>query len=146
MDWSAVTAQNFPYILRQGPGCGNLLGNVIFPFANPYGMCLNAGPESQWFERPYRALDRSCLLLQHPTQLAAYLLGLDAAGANLPTEAQCEAAPMPRSFFLKRPVPFHVRNATCAVVAGRLRFYADVYGQDERLSQQLFGRGIARAL
>ena len=145
VDWSAVTAQNFPYTIRQSPGCGNLLGNVIFPFANPYGMYLNAGPEPLWFERPYRALGRSCLLLQHPMQLAAYLLGPDAAGANLPTEAQCEAAPTPRSFFLKRPVPFFVRYATCAVVAGRLRFYADVYGQDERLSQQLFGRGVARA-
>ena len=146
VDWSAVTAQNFPYTIRQGPGCGNLLGNVIFPFANPYGLYLNAGPEPRWFERPYRALGRSCLLLEHPMQLAAYLLGPDAAGANLPSEAQCEAAPTPRSFFLKQPVPFFVRYATCAVVAGRLRFYADVYGQDERLSQQLFGRGIAHAL
>ena len=146
VDWAAVTAQNFPYTIRQNPGCGNLLGNVIFPFANPYGMYLNAGPEPQWFERPYRALGRSCLLLQHPMQLAAYLLGPDAAGAALPTEAQCEAAPKPRSFFLKRPVPLHVRYATCAVVAGRLRFYADVYGQDARLSQQLFGRGAARVL
>lgn len=146
VDWSAVTAQNFPYTIRQSPGCGNLLGNVIFPFANPYGMYLNAGPEQQWFERSYRALGRSCLLLQHPMQLAAYLLGPDAARAALPTEAECEAAPKPRSFFLKRPVPLHVRYATCAVVAGRLRFYADVYGQDERLSQQLFGRGVASAL
>ena len=109
-------------------------------------MYLNAGPEPQWFGRPYRALGRSCLLLQHPMQhpmqLAAYLLG---PGAALPTEAQCEAAPQLRSFFLKRPVPLHVRYATCAVVAGRLRFYADVYGLDARLSQQLFGRGVARA-
>ena len=146
VDWADVTAQNFPYTIRQGPGCGNLLGNVIFPFANPYGLYLNAGPEPQWFERPYRALGRSCLLLQNPMQFAAYLLGPDAARAALPTEAQCEAAPQARSVFLKRPVPLHVRYATCAVVAGRLRFYADVYGLDERLSQQLFGRGAAHAL
>ena len=146
VNWAAVTAQNFPYTIRQGPGCGNLLGNVIFPFANPYGLYLNAGPEPQWFERPYRALGRSCLLLQNPMQLAAYLLGPDAASAALPTEAQCEAAPKPRSFFLKRAVPLHVRYATCAVVAGRLRFYADVYGQDESLSRQLFGHGVASTL
>ena len=146
VDWSAVTAQNFPYTLRQSPGCGNLLGNVIFPFANPYGVYLNDGPDPQRFERPYRALGHSCLQLQHPMQLAAYLLGPDAARAGLPTEAQCEAAPRPRSFYLRRPVALYVRYATCAVVAGRLRFYADVYGQDERLSRQLFGRGVARAL
>ena len=146
VDWAAVTAQNFPYTIRQGAGCGNLLGNVIFPFANPYGLYLNAGPEPQWFERQYRALGRSCLLLQNPMQFAAYLLGPDATRAGLPTEAQCEAAPQPRRFFLKRPVPLHVRYATCAVVAGRLRFCADVYGLDKRLSQQLLGQGLTHAV
>ncbi|MFD1469504.1 L,D-transpeptidase family protein [Hymenobacter caeli] len=144
VNWAAVTAQNFPYTLRQSPGCGNLLGNIIFPFANPYGLYLNDGPDPQRFERPYRALGHSCLQVQNPMHLAAYLLGPDAARAALPTEAQCEAAPKSRNFFLKRPVPLHVRYATCAVVAGRLRFYADVYGRDEELRQQLFGRGLAR--
>ena len=73
--------------------------------------------------------------------LAAYLLGPDAAHAALPTEAQCEAAPKPRNFFLKRPMPFHICYATCAVVAGQLRFYADIYGRDEGMRQQLFGPG-----
>lgn len=145
VDWSAVTAQNFAYTIRQSPGCGNLLGNVIFPFANPYGVYLNDGPDPQRFERPYRALGHSCLQLQNPMHLAAYLLGPDAARAALPTEAQCEAVPKPRSFFLKRPVPIYVRYATCAVVAGQLRFYADVYGRDEGVRQQLFGRAAARA-
>ena len=145
VDWSTVTAQNFAYTIRQSPGCGNLLGNVIFPFANPYGVYLNDGPDPQRFTRPYRALGHSCLQVQHPMQLAAYLLGPDAARAALPTEAQCEAAPKPRNFFLKRPVPLHVRYATCAVVAGKLRFYADVYGRDETLRQQLFGGRPAQA-
>lgn len=144
VDWSAVTAQNFPYTIRQSPGCGNLLGNVIFPFANPYGVYLNDGPDPQRFAQPYRALGHSCLQVQTPMQLAAYLLGPDAARAALPTEAQCEAAPRSRHFFLKRPVPLHVRYATCAVVAGQLRFYADVYGRDEALRRQLFGRTTAR--
>ena len=138
--WAAVTARSFPYTIRQSPGCGNLLGNIIFPFANLYGLYLNDGPEPKWFDQPYRALGHGCLQLQGPMRLAAYLLGPDAATAQLPTEAQCEAAPKPRSFYLRRPVPLHVRYATCAVVAGQLKFYADVYGQDEVLRRQLFGR------
>jgi murein L,D-transpeptidase YcbB/YkuD len=145
VDWSAVTAQNFRYTLRQSPGCGNLLGNITFPFANPYGLYLNAGPDPQRFAQPYRALGHGCLLLQNPMHLAAYLLGPDAARAALPTEAECADAPTPRHFFLKHPVPFHVRYATCAVVAGRLCFYADVYGRDVAVRRQLFGRGPARA-
>ena len=73
-------------------------------------------------------------------QLAAYLLGADSTRAALPTEAECEAAPKSRSLTLRHPMPLHVAYATCAVVAGQLRFYPDVYGRDESLRRQIFGR------
>jgi|SRR6476661_287928 len=147
VNWLAVTAQNFPYSIRQNPGCGNLLGNFIFPFANPYGLYLNDGPDPQRFTRRYRALGHSCLQVQHPVQLAAYLLGPDAVRTKLPSETECEAMPTPRHVQLRRPVALHVRYATCVVVAGRLRFYADVYGQDQAIYRQLFGPApaVARA-
>ena len=69
--------------------------------------------------------------------MAAYLLGSDSTCATLPTEAQCEANPLLHTIFLKHPLPLHVRYATGAVVASRLRFYPDVYGQDATLRRQL---------
>ena len=69
--------------------------------------------------------------------MAAYLLGSDSTRAALPTEAQCEANPLPYTIFLKHPLPLHVRYTTGAVVASRLRFYPDVYGQDATLRRQL---------
>ena len=60
--------------------------------------------------------------LERPMRLAAYLLGPDSARSTLPTEAECEAAPPPRSYYLRRPMPLHVRYATCAVVAGSCGF------------------------
>ncbi|MBH8556960.1 L,D-transpeptidase scaffold domain-containing protein [Hymenobacter negativus] len=137
VNWQAITAQNFPYTIRQSPGCGNLLGNIIFRFPNPYGLYLSDAPEPKRFARPYRALEEGCMNLERPVHLAAYLLGPDSTSAALPTEAQCEANPQPRTIFLKRPLPLHVRYATCAVEAGRLRFYPDVYGQDATLRRQL---------
>ena len=73
-------------------------------------------------------------------QLAAYLLGPDSTRAALPTEAECAATPQSRSLTLRHPMPLHVAYATCAVVAGQLRFYPDVYGRDESLRRQIFGR------
>ena len=137
VNWQAITAQNFPYTIRQSAGCGNLLGNIIFRFPNPYGLYLNDAPDPRRFARPYRALEVGCVNLERPMHLAAYLLGSDSTRAALPTEAQCEANPQPRTIFLKHPLPLHVRYATCAVVAGRLRFYPDVYGQDATLRRQL---------
>ena len=36
-------------------------------------------------------------------------------------------------------MPPHVACATCAVVAGQLRFYPDVYGSDETIRRQIYG-------
>jgi len=144
VNWQAVTPEHFPYTIRQNPGCGNALGNVVFRFANPYGVYLHDTSAPEDFKRGYRALGHGCMRLQHPLQLAAYLLGPDSTRAGLPpSEAACEAAPQSRNFFLKRPVPLHVRYATCDVVAGQVRFYPDVYGQDAALRRQLFGKPAA---
>lgn len=39
-NWAAVTAQRFPYTIRQSAGCENALGNMVFRFANPYSVFL----------------------------------------------------------------------------------------------------------
>ncbi|MCC3155169.1 L,D-transpeptidase family protein [Hymenobacter sp. BT770] len=139
VNWLSVSEKNFPYTIRQNPGCGNLLGNIVFRFANPYGLYLSDATELKDFDRPYRALEKGCMHLERPMRLAALLLGRDSVQAALPTEAECELAPKPRSFYLRHPMPLHVRYATCAVVAGQLRFYPDVYGRDAILRRQLFG-------
>ncbi|GAB2466496.1 hypothetical protein GCM10011375_32790 [Hymenobacter qilianensis] len=136
--WQHVTAKNFPYSIRQNPGCGNTLGNIIFRFANPYSVYLHATSETSDFELANRALGHGCLRTERPMQLAAYLLGPDSSSVALPSEAECEAAPKPRTITLRRPMPFYVRYATCAVVAGELKFYPDIYSRDEALRRQLF--------
>ncbi|TGE17397.1 L,D-transpeptidase scaffold domain-containing protein [Hymenobacter elongatus] len=140
VNWQAVTARHFPYTIRQSPGCENALGNIIFRFANPYSVYLHSTSNTSDFQKPYRALGHGCLRMERPMQLAAYLLGADSTQAALPTEAECEAAPTSRSLTLRHPMPLHVAYATCAVVAGQLRFYPDVYGRDETVRRQLFGR------
>ncbi|MBJ6108416.1 L,D-transpeptidase family protein [Hymenobacter sp. BT523] len=141
VDWWDVNKKRFRYTIRQRSGPGNALGSVIFRFPNPYQVYLHATYDAHDFKRPYRALGHGCIRMEHPLQLAAYLLrDADSLRATLPTEAALAAAPVPRRITARRAVPLHVRYATCAVVAGRLRFYPDVYQQDEALRRQLFGR------
>ncbi|MBF9236877.1 L,D-transpeptidase family protein [Hymenobacter sp. BT683] len=139
VDWWDVRKKKFNYTIRQNPGPGNALGSVIFRFRNPYEVFLHATYDTRDFKRPYRALGHGCMRMENPMSLVSYLMRDDSVQTKLPTEAELAAAPVPRRITLERAMPLHVRYATCAVVAGQLRFYADVYNKDEELRQQLFG-------
>ncbi|MBO2009681.1 L,D-transpeptidase family protein [Hymenobacter negativus] len=142
VDWWDVRPERFPYTIKQKPGKGNALGTAIFRFTNPYEIFLHATSRPHDFALAYRALGHGCIRLEHPRRLATFLLGADSTQAALPPEGVAEAAPSPRRYALRRQVPLHVRYATCAVVAGQLHFYPDVYQQDELLRQQLFGSAL----
>ena len=139
VDWWDVRKKRSHYTIRQNPGPGNALGSVIFRFRNSYEVYLHATYDTRDFKRPYRALGHGCMRMEHPMRLVSYLMKGDSTHTTLPTEAELAAAPVPRRITLERPMPLHVRYATCAVVGGQLRFYADVYKKDEALRQQLFG-------
>jgi murein L,D-transpeptidase YcbB/YkuD len=139
VNWRAVTAQNFRFTIRQSAGCDNALGNIVFRFANPYSVYLHDTPLRQFFERPDRALSHGCMRLQQPLTLAAYLLRREGRPVQLPGEAECARQPTPRDIRLRRPIPLHVRYATCAAEHGRLQFFPDVYRRDETLRRALFG-------
>jgi murein L,D-transpeptidase YcbB/YkuD len=137
--WATVTAQHFPFRIRQSAGCDNALGNVVFRFANPYAVYLHDTPMRQYFESPARAFSHGCVRLAEPLALAAYLLRREGRPVRLPSDAECARQPRPRDVRLGRPLPLFVRYATCVGESGQLRFFADVYGRDEALRQALFG-------
>lgn len=139
VNWSAVTAHNFPFTIRQSAGCDNALGNIVFRFPNPYSVYLHDTPMRQFFDRPDRALSHGCMRLQEPLALAAYLLRHEGQIVPLPGEAECARQSTSRTIRLRRPMPLYVRYATCSADEGRLRFFADVYQRDEVLRRALFG-------
>ena len=139
INWAAVTAQRFPYTIRQSAGCENALGNVVFRFANPYSVYLHDTPLRQFFARPYRALSHGCIRLEQPLELAAYLLRREGRPVQLPSEAECARQPRPRDVRLTRGLPVYIRYATCVAEHGRLVFLPDIYRRDEALRRALFG-------
>ncbi len=122
---------------RQRPGKQNPLGRVKFVFPNSADVYLHDTPGHAAFNRPRRDLSHGCVRVADPEQLAAFVLG-DQEGWDKESIKQAMSAPKTRHVTLKRSVPVLFYYATTFVDhENRLRFYPDVYGQDEQLKKAL---------
>ena len=74
IDWSTVTKDNFPYIIRQNPGSGNALGKIKFMFPNSYNVYLHDTPSKSYFALDARDVSSGCIRLEKPFDLAVILL------------------------------------------------------------------------
>ncbi|WP_048825943.1 L,D-transpeptidase family protein [Hymenobacter sp. DG25B] len=140
VNWYRVSAQNFPYTIRQSSGCDNALGNIVFRFPSPYSVYLHDTPMRGAFALPVRALSHGCIRLAQPMQLAAYLLRRDGKQLRLPSESECARQTQPKDIWLRRPLPIHIRYLTCAAEQGQLRFYPDIYRRDASIRKAFFGQ------
>jgi L,D-transpeptidase YcbB len=100
---------------------------------------LHDTPERYLFASPLRALSHGCIRLEHPRELAAYLLQREGSSVVLPTAAEARQHP-PQDVVLRRPLPIYIRYATCTTENGRLRFFQDIYGHDQTLREALYCR------
>jgi len=74
VDFSAISASNFPYTVRQEPGPGNALGEVKFIFPNKYAVYLHDTPSKYLFGKAKRSFSHGCIRTQNPLDLAEVLL------------------------------------------------------------------------
>ncbi|WP_230874602.1 L,D-transpeptidase family protein [Methylomonas sp. LL1] len=122
---------------RQRPGKKNPLGRVKFVFPNTADVYLHDTPGRAAFNRPRRDLSHGCVRVSEPERLAEFVLG-DQEGWDKETIKQAMSAPKTRHVTLKRAVPVLFYYATTFVDhENQLRFYPDVYGQDEQLKKAL---------
>ncbi|NBB74958.1 MAG: L,D-transpeptidase family protein [Bacteroidetes bacterium] len=137
VDWSAVTADNFPYRLRQDPGPQNALGRVKFMFPNRHNVYLHDTPSRSLFARAERSFSSGCIRLEHPLALARYLLTDQPAW----TEARLQQVldtNVERTVPLKQKMPVHLQYWTAwAEHDGTVHFRRDVYERDESLARAL---------
>lgn len=140
VNWHRVSAQSFPFTIRQSSGCDNALGNIVFRFPSPYSVYLHDTPMREAFTLPVRALSHGCIRLAQPIQLAAYLLRRDGKTVRLPSESECARQTQSKDIWLRRPMPIHVRYLTCAAEQGQLRFYPDIYHRDASMLKAFFGQ------
>jgi L,D-transpeptidase YcbB len=122
---------------RQRPGKKNPLGRVKFVFPNTADVYLHDTPGHAAFNRPRRDLSHGCVRVSAPEQLAQFVLG-DQAGWDKESIKEAMSAPKTRHVTLKRAVPVLFYYATTFVDhQNQLRFYPDIYGQDEQLKKAL---------
>lgn len=133
VDWSTITAAHFPYLLRQDPGPRNALGRIKFMFLNKYHVYLHDTPARPLFEETQRDFSHGCIRIQHPIELAEYLLRNNPRWDRDALLAALENAE-DRSVPLPEPMPIHLLYWTAwADVDGTIQFRRDIHDRDAPL-------------
>ena len=118
-----------PVAVRQPPGRKNALGEVKFLFPNKHAIYLHDTPTKKLFDRSQRAFSHGCVRVQNPRQLAQAVLGWDQEriASHISTGRN-------QKISLKRKIPVHLTYFTAWPSAGgKVNYYKDMYGRDERL-------------
>jgi len=139
INWQAMTAKRFPYILRQQPGPQNAMGQIKFMFPNEHLIYLHDTPSRALFDQPERTFSSGCIRIERPLELAEILLagqsGWDRAAIDKVLLSKAT-----KTVQLAKPVPILIMYLTAvAEPDGQVHFYRDVYKRDAALLQALDG-------
>jgi len=123
--------------IRQKPGPKNALGLVKFIFPNHYNVYLHSTPEPELFLKARRDFSHGCIRVQHPADLAAWVLRdkpqwtMDKINATMNGDQTVEV-------HLDKPIPVLILYTTAVVEPdGAVHFFRDIYGQDAELAKAL---------
>jgi murein L,D-transpeptidase YcbB/YkuD len=136
VDWDRLSPETFPYRLRQRPGPYNALGRVKFMFPNPHDVYLHDTPTRFHFHHTVRDFSSGCIRVEHPVELAAFLLRHNAGWTDERVRAAMEGD-TERTVVLRRRVPVHLLYWTAWVERGALHFRPDVYQRDDAVAAAL---------
>ena len=136
VDWKGITAENFPYRLRQDPGRLNALGQMKFMFPNGYDVYLHDTPSRRLFEETQRDFSHGCIRIEKPMDLAVYLMKKSKWNQEAIEGALDEGTE--RTMYLPRPMTIHLLYFTAwADEDGTIQFREDINGVDPPLSRAL---------
>ncbi|KEO51965.1 L,D-transpeptidase family protein [Thioclava pacifica] len=145
VDFSAYTARNFPFAMKQPPSNRNALGLVKFLFPNQWNIYLHDTPSKSLFQKETRAFSHGCIRVGQPFDLAYVLLG---AQTNDPQAEFKRILNTGRETTvpLKKPVPVHLVYYTAwPTASGHVEYRRDVYGRDAILFHALEQAGVELA-
>lgn len=144
IDWESYDSTNFPFWLKRKPGNGSPLGKIKFIMPNKHAIYLHDTPRGKLFSRSERALSHGCVRLERPMALAEKLL--DGTSWSMKKLDKRIAKGKEEAIVLKDSVMVQmVYRTTWVDDMGRVHFRKDVYGYDDKLSEQM-RNGSARTL
>ena len=134
INWATVDTENFPYRIRQKPGHWNALGKVKFMFPNNKAIYLHDTPADHLFSESERQFSHGCIRVEHPDELANYLLPDYSERKIKDLMNSSERTVVP----LEEKIPVYLVYFTTIVDSeGRLRFLDDIYEIDVVQGQAL---------
>ncbi len=136
INWHTVSYRNFPYRFRQDPGPENALGRIKFMFPNKYFVYLHDTPARNLFQKSGRAFSHGCIRVEHPLELAEYVLqGTEWNRERIEAVIEKGAEKIVRT---PQPIPVRIFYWTAWVDEnGVAQFRPDIYGRDEELERAL---------
>jgi len=141
VDWSKVDIREFEFV--QPPGPKNVLGIVKFRFPNKHDVYMHDTPERHLFGGAVRAFSHGCMRVQNPVRLATVLLAHDRGWSATEVEGYVRRG---GEIALNKPIPVHVTYFTAvADAAGKVQYFPDIYGLDERVTSALEGARVSLA-
>jgi murein L,D-transpeptidase YcbB/YkuD len=123
--------------IRQRPGPLNALGDIKFIFPNDQNIYLHHTPSTQLFSRARRDFSHGCIRIEHPVDLAMFVLRNQPEWTRERVE-EAMSGGKSRTLRLAEPVPVLIAYSTVVVKdGGKVYFFPDIYQQDARLAQAL---------
>jgi len=130
INWSTLTADRFPYRLRQKPGPLNALGQVKLIFPNSHDVYLHDTPTRGLFARTRRAFSSGCMRVENALELTAWVLA-ETAGWDTASIDRVVRKGSETRVTLNHVVPIQLLYLTAVLdETGEVRFIDDLYLRD----------------
>jgi len=139
-NWKPEEAANYRYV--QSLGRSNALGLVKFMFPNRFTIYLHDTNTRSYFDRNNRALSSGCIRVQHPLELAEYLLDDDEKW-NLTNIEETIKKRKTKAVGFSKDTYIHIFYWTAWSEDGSLQFRDDLYGLDRELYENLSKNTLA---
>ncbi len=142
IEWQKLSKKHFPYLIKQRQGDDNSLGIIKFNFRNRYSVYLHDTNARWLFSKSQRALSHGCVRVQEWKKMADFLIRnnqekfpADTLKAWFSRQEKHVVTGFPR-------IPIYIRYFTCEGVNGKLKFFEDIYGEDQLLTEKYFSNKI----
>jgi murein L,D-transpeptidase YcbB/YkuD len=137
IDWSQISAKDFPYQLTQSPGSMNALGKILFSIDNKFSVYLHSTPEQYLFEKPVRTFSSGCIRVLKVVELAEFVLNDPLKWPKSKVE-QAMKGDKTQQVKISDDILVHIGYFTIWVDdKGLPHFAEDIYGQDKLIWQTI---------
>lgn len=141
VNWSSYE-KGIPFKVVQPGGDANSLGIMKFNFPNKYSVYLHDTNQRGLFNNSFRSLSHGCVRVQNWDSLYQYIIlsdkraNADEIASNSVVVDSVKTwlnAKKRRTISITNELPIYIRYYTAASKNGKIEFYEDVYGEDNKI-------------